>query len=85
MHKIHMKKLVKFIWLKRAYERYQVDLVEISKKIYSINKSPYLLTCVNHFSKYAWAIPIKNKETITVRNAIAQVFYSRISRDPSIW
>ena len=75
MHKIQKKKrVVKFIRSKKAYERYQVDLVEISKELYSINKSPYLLTCVDHFSKYAWAIPIKNKEAITVRNAIAQVF-----------
>ena len=38
------------------------------------NKSPYLLTCIEHFSKYAWAILIRNKESITVVNAIAQVF-----------
>ena len=33
-----------------------------------------MLACIDHFSKYAWAIPIRNKESITVRNAIAQVF-----------
>ena len=38
------------------------------------NKFPYLLKCIKHFSKYAWDIPIRNKESITVRNAIAQVF-----------
>ena len=27
----------------------------------------------DHFSKYAWVIPIRNKESITMRNAIAQV------------
>ena len=51
-----------------------MDVFEISKELNSINKSPYLLTYVDHFSKYAWAIPIKNKETITVKNSIAQVF-----------
>ena len=39
-----------------------------------MNKSHYLLTCVYYFSKYTWTIPIKNKEAIKVRNAIAQVF-----------
>ena len=73
MHKIH-KKIVKFIRSKKTYERYQGDLVEISKKSYSINKSYNLLTCVDHFSKYAWGIPIKNKEAIIARNAIVQVF-----------
>ena len=34
MHKIHKKKGSKFIKLKKAYEKYQVDLVEISKELY---------------------------------------------------
>ena len=38
------------------------------------NKISYLLTYIDHFSKYAWAIPIRNKEPITVRNSIAHVF-----------
>ena len=75
MHKTHKKKrIVKFIRTKRPYERYQVDLVEISKELNMKDKFPYILTCIDHFSKYAWAIPIKNKEAITVRNAIANVF-----------
>ena len=75
MHKTHKKKrVVKYIRTKRPYERYQVDLVEISAELNMKNKFSYLLTCIDHFSKYAWAIPIRNKESITVRNAIAQVF-----------
>ena len=75
MHKTHKKKrVVKYIRTKRPYERYQVDLVEISAELYMKNKFPYLHTYIDHFSKYAWAIPIRNKESITMRNAIAQVF-----------
>ena len=33
-----------------------------------------MLTRINHFYKYAWAIQIRNKESIAVRNANAQVF-----------
>ena len=36
----------------------------------------FLFTWVDHFSKYAWAIPIRNKETIIVRNSIAGAFIS---------
>ena len=39
-------------------------------------KFKYLCTWVDHFSKYAWAIPIRNKEAITVRKVIAHVFIS---------
>ena len=38
------------------------------------NKLQCLLKCIYHFSKYAWTILIRNKGSITVRNAIAQVF-----------
>ena len=41
---------------------------------FNIHNQEYLLTCDEHFSKYVWTIPIKNKEAIIVRNAIAQVF-----------
>ena len=75
MHKTHKKKrIVKYIRTKRQYERYQVDLVEISAELNMKNKFSYLLTCIDHFSKYSWAIPIRNKESIAVRSAIAQVF-----------
>ena len=38
MHKIYSEKIVvKFIRSKKAYERYKVDLVEISKELNSIN------------------------------------------------
>ena len=37
------------------------------------NKIAYLLACIDHFTKYAWTIPIK-KGSITVRNTIDQVF-----------
>ena len=40
------------------------------------SKFKYLCTFVDHFSKYAWAIPIRNKEAITVRNAIDHIFIS---------
>ena len=43
MHKIHQKKVIKFIRSKKAYERYQVDLVEISKELNSINLLIYKL------------------------------------------
>ena len=44
------------------------------KVINLINKLSYLLTCVDHFSKYAWAVPVRNKEAITIKNSIEQVY-----------
>ena len=49
------------------------DIVEIATEL-SMNKFNYTFTWVDHFSIYAWIIPIRNKKVITVRNAIAHVF-----------
>ena len=70
------KRVIKYIRSKKPYERYQVDLVELAKELNMKDRFKYLLTWVDHFSKYAWAIPIWNKEAAPVRNALAQVFIS---------
>ena len=72
------KRVIKYIRSKKPYERYQVDLVELAKELNMKDKFKYLLKWVYHFSKYAWAIPIRNKEAVPVRNALAQVFKADI-------
>ena len=67
-------RVVKFIISEMTYERYQINLVELSRELNMNGKFKLLLTKVDHFSKYDWALPIKNKDAVTVRNTIAQVF-----------
>ena len=45
------------------FERYQADTVELDSRITNNNAYPYLLTIVDHFSKYGfkYAIPDKKK------------------------
>ena len=57
---------------KRLYERNQIDLVKIATEQNMNNFS--IFYWVDHFPKYSWAIPIKNKETTSVRNAVAHIF-----------
>ena len=65
-----------FLWQSRfcLWPLYQVDLVELIKELNMKDWFKYLLTWVDHFSKYARAIPIKNKETVSIRNTFVQVF-----------
>ena len=51
-------------------ETYQIDLVDM--QAYSnVNRGfKYLLTVIDVFSKYAWAIPIKNKSAEEVTKAM---------------
>jgi hypothetical protein len=41
--------------------QFQVDLIDVRGLQKYINGYGYLVTCINMFSKYAWAVPIKTK------------------------
>ena len=53
------KRMAKFIRNKKAYERFQIDLVEFLREFIINREFKYLLTIFDYFSKYAWALLIK--------------------------
>ena len=52
---------------------YQVDLLDTSKYSASNRDVKFLLTAIDVFSKYAWAIPIKNKTGVAVTEALKKM------------
>ena len=51
----------------------QIDLMDISNTS-TVNKNfKYILTCVDIYSRYALAVPIKNKEASTVLKAMSKI------------
>lgn len=55
-------------------ETFQADLIEMIPHK-SINKNfKYILTVIDVFSKYAWAIPLKNKTGIEVTSGMRSIF-----------
>ena len=53
--------------------QYQADLADVSQVHRSNGGTRYLLTCIDVFSKYAWAVPLKSKESTAVTNAFKVV------------
>ena len=55
------KRIVMYIWLNSWFERYQAVSVELDSRKTNNHVYPYLLTIVDHFSKYVftYAIPYK--------------------------
>ena len=52
---------------------FQLDLVDL-QKIKRYNKGhAYILTCIDVFSRYAWALPIKDKRPPTVLAAFKKI------------
>ena len=57
--------------------QFQADLIDLrSLKTYNDGFS-YLLTCIDVFSKFAWAIPLMNKTGKTLVDAMSTIFHHR--------
>lgn len=55
-------------------ETFQADLVEMIPYANQNRNFKYILTVIDVFSKYAWAIPIKNKTGLEVTRAMKKIF-----------
>ena len=56
------------------FERYQADTAELDSRITHNHAYPYLLTIVDHFSKYGFAYAIPDKKAESIRSYTAQIF-----------
>ena len=56
---------------------WQIDLADLSSLSRYNDGHRYLLTCIDCFSRYAWAVPIKNKTATSVTNAFASLISLR--------
>jgi len=60
--------------------QWQADLVDM-QKLKSVNKNMnYILTVIDIFSKYAWAIPIRNKTGYEITNAFKKILTERVPK-----
>jgi hypothetical protein len=55
-------------------DQWQCDLLDIHKQKFANSHMCFLLTCIDVFRRYAWVVPIKNKEAKTVRAAFETIF-----------
>lgn len=57
-------------------DTYQIDLVEMIPYASENKNFKYILTVIDIFSKYAWAIPIKTKNKTDVSNGMMSILKS---------
>ena len=53
--------------------RWAIDLVDMNRYIDYNNKYRYILTCIDYFTRYTWAVPIKKKERRDVAQGMATI------------
>ena len=62
------------IFVTYEYQQYQADVVDMQKFSKANNNYRYILTVIDCFSRYAFAIPILNKNGQSITNALKIVF-----------
>lgn len=72
------------VLVKGLYDLHQADLVEMIPYSKMNSGFKYILTVINVFSKYAWAIPLKNKTRKEVVNAMQRVLKEETSKNLEI-
>ena len=78
LHKPIRKKFqTRRVYVKGIDDQFQADLVEM-REFSDENKGfNYLLTVIDCFSKYAWAIPIKNKTAEEIKKILLIKFLNK--------
>ena len=59
--------------IKGLHETFQADLVDMQLYTRENSGFKYILTVIDTFSKKAWAVPIKNKDGVSVANAFESI------------
>ena len=54
-------------------DQWQIDLVDVRALKGSNYGHTFILTCIDVFSKYAWAVPLKDKEAKTCKEAFEKI------------
>jgi hypothetical protein len=57
-------------------DTWQIDLADMRNILKHNSGHRYIITCIDVFSKYAWAIPIKNKQAATVKLGFEKILES---------
>jgi transposase InsO family protein len=63
-------------------KQWQADLIEFRDIASHNNGYKYVLAVIDCFSKYAWVVPIKNKDGVTVEKAFKHIFENAAPRIP---
>jgi transposase InsO family protein len=57
---------------------FQADLADMRNLVSHNDGYAYILTCIDVFSRYAFAVPVKDKRGSTVANAFEKIFATRV-------
>ena len=65
------------IYVSHIDDQWQADLIDMKSFKHYNNKVSYILTVIDIFSKYAWAVPIRKKTGAEITRAFESIFAQR--------
>lgn len=68
----------RFVELKGLNDLWQIDIVEMIPFARVNHNYKYILMCINTFSKFGWAIPLKTKSAIEVTQAVKSILLQTV-------
>ena len=75
LHKAARKKFPRNVYYSDGIDQtWQVDLIDLNKLSKFNRKYKFILTCIDIFSKFAWARPLTDKKGSTVAVALKSIF-----------
>ncbi len=84
LHKQFKKGKTRHVIVHKIDEIHSVDLIEMEPVTGKGHKKyKYILTCIDLFSKYAWAIPLPNKNKESISEALQEIWKER--KPEKIW
>jgi hypothetical protein len=66
------------------FRKFQMHLIDIKKYSYENDGTKYILTIIDVFSKYAFAIPLKSKKATGIASALTKIFSAKNAPLPRI-
>lgn len=74
LHKQARKRFIRRrVYVKGLDDLWQIDLIDMQKHARDNNGHKYILTVIDVFSRYAWAVPVKDKSGVSVTEAMKKV------------
>ena len=67
----------RMVYIESIDEQFEADLIVFDKYVSENNGNKYIFVCIDGFSKYAWALPLKNKKGEEIKKCFEKIFQER--------
>ena len=68
----------RMVYIESRDEQFEADLIVFDRYVEENSGNKYIFVCIDGFSKYAWAFPLKNKKGEEIKKCFEKIFQERV-------